>query len=80
MVDPTKGATQYRPHSQHTTTMQPSQRAELVRILCDYWSFEQLSKLNDLQLHKQWLADCEYIPASEAPLGVPNDKEDDDER
>ena len=53
--------------------MSPSQRSELVRILIaggDH-SFEELSKLNDKQIHLQWLAECLYIPADQAPLGLP---------
>ena len=64
---------------EHTTTMTPHQRSELVRILRMSWSFEQLSKLTDRQLHEQWLAQCQYIPTHLAPLGMPDWYYDDDD-
>ena len=59
----------------HRTTMSPSQRSGLIRILRAFWPIEQLAKLNDRQLHEQWLADCQYIESQRAPLGIPNDDE-----
>lgn len=42
----------------HSTTMKPSQRKELIRILLIFNKIEVLAILTDTELHGLWLEDC----------------------
>ncbi len=44
----------------HTTTMTAKQRKMLIHTLGSTHDIKKLAEMTDVELHEQWLMDCDY--------------------
>ena len=47
--------------SNHSTTLSPEQRENLVNMLTMFHKIEDLAVMTDVQLHQRWLDDCNGV-------------------